>query len=190
MVGQIHHGGRIGLGRNFQPQHIVLRERINCLDIQRAGIAGIAVRAVEDEPHATLKLLCIPDAIGVALLARASVQVVGTVVYGQRILLAAQRKLACGDAVGIAAGNLAGAGAVHHPVFGLGIGKGHVVYHSGLVGHLYGNDAGAKVAEHNPAAGSVRNCKMLYLSLRTFHLFAPSEIATLITRGSRLNCFL
>ena len=106
------------------------------------------------------------------------------------ILLAAHAELAFRDAVGVAAGNLAGAGTVDIPILRLGVGQHDIVAHSGGVGHLYGNDAGAKVAEHNPVAGSVHQCEVFYFSLRTFHLFAPSEIATLITRGSRLNCFL
>ena len=76
-----------------------------------AGVAFVAVGAEQPEAHIVAAYLVdSPYLVGKAF--GASVEGIGSVVDGQGVFLAVKGKPTAGDAVGIAAGNLAGVGTV------------------------------------------------------------------------------
>src|SRR3989442_3401837 len=84
VVGEINDGGLAGAGGVVDSDGIVVGEGVDDLDVQRAGIALIHVRAVVTELNRSLgasKRLRLPDVLVEALLS--SVKGVRTVVDGE-----------------------------------------------------------------------------------------------------------
>ncbi len=90
----------VGGGVVVHPQLVLVRERVGHIDLQRARIALLAVRARVAELDAAGHDRALPDDLVEAL--DATVERVGPVVLGQRVRDAVERERAIRDAVGIA----------------------------------------------------------------------------------------
>jgi len=105
VIGEVHRGGLVALGGVLHLEAVVGGQLVGDRAGQRAGIALVAVGAREGKLHAhalfALMRLGLPHGLIETL--DAAVQVVGTVVHGQRVFGAAERELALGDPVGVAA---------------------------------------------------------------------------------------
>ena len=120
VVGEVDDGGLVGLGFEFEAQFIALGPLVSGRRGQLAGIAHFAVGRHVLEYGGRIGVLykcphLVLEAFG------AAVEAVGTVVDRQGVLNAVECEVTLGNAVGKAAGHLAGAGAVGEIVEGVGI---------------------------------------------------------------------
>ena len=132
MVGEVDDGIFIRDGAQIEVEDVILGPDIVGGDAQLTGITLLAVGADVGEAHAVGELAALPQAVLEA--GRAAVQMVRAIVYGQLILLVDQAELTPGDAVGVAARNLAHAGAILEVGGIVGIVKGDVLYFAVAVG--------------------------------------------------------
>ena len=107
MARQVDHRRLVGGRRVVDAEFILVVQGVGHLDVEVAGIALVAVRAqigeLEADAVAARQFLHLPDMLVEAL--HAAVQRIGAIVGRQRVLLAVERELGIGDAVGVAAGD-------------------------------------------------------------------------------------
>ena len=153
MVGEVHHRGGIGLRRKDELEGIVLSPAVVGHRLEVAGIAFLPIGREVQELYGVSLYAAFPNLVLEAL--GAAVKVVGAVVDGQGVLHTVQGELALGNAVGIAAGNLAGAGAVGKIGQGIVVSQHHVFQLSVLVRNHDGDDGGAHGAKLHIGTGTV-----------------------------------
>ena len=165
MVGQVHHRRGIALRSEGEFQLAVVRPDIVRDDLQGAGIAGFPVFGEIHELHGIVHDAALPDLVLEAV--GAAVQVVFRIVDRERVFLPVQGEMAAGDAVGVASGALAGAGAVAEIRGGVGIAQHDIGQFSVLVGHIDPYDGGSDRAQFDISAGGVRHRVFIdFLSVR------------------------
>ena len=102
VVGVVDDGIRLGDAVVVDADGVVLGQGVGDVHIQRAGVALVAVGAVDGEGDGILAHgLDVPDPEGLEI--QTGVEIIGAVVDIELILHAVQHKMAAGDAVGVAA---------------------------------------------------------------------------------------
>ena len=153
MVGKVHHRRGVSLRREDELELVFLAPLVVGDGLQVAREASLSVLGEVHEFHSITVDAAFPDLVREAL--RAAVQVVGTAVHGNRVLLAVQRELAHRDAVRITAGHLTAAGAVADIAQRVLVSQHHVAQVAVLVRDDGGDDGGADIRQLNVCAGGV-----------------------------------
>ena len=156
VVCEVHNRGVVCFRGHDKLKGIVLSPGVMCNNLKITRIPGFPIGSKIHKLNGIALYAAVPHLFMES--GGAAVQMVGTVIDGQRVLHAVKRELTFGNAVGISARNLAGARFLVNIVRGAAKAHHHVAQLAVFVRNNNGHNCGSYITKLSICAGGVFEC--------------------------------